>query len=586
MKIKSIIVLLVLGSTSLLFSVSNPWGNLKKIHFFDHRQKYNLVQEQLDEINVEMISREEQRRIAVELIRFGDKYLSQNRYELAEAFYQKVLAFSPEYWRLYGRLDVIERERNGIIPNFSLAFQQLGYMLKGFKASFVFVNTLLNMIFFSGMFVFFLYLLILFVKYFKLAANDLLFNANGSMSVKRLILMAVLLLWPVFMLGGWMYYPFLLCGFLWFYINDNERKAVISLLVVIILFSLLYCVNIKLERIVASEKFILAQKVYGGHLYERDVWEKFDSQLKVAQGLAYYENNRYETAMEILSSPPGDAYGDALKFGLMGNIYFRLDNLQESIRYYNNSLQLDDKSSVIINNLTLALLKSSDEALFKENARRYPAIDEVRKQISNFQEIRISPTKFLWYRLLSDNQDSFESGTFIRKVFIEFIKFPPLYFVLILLLYIRGLKRILPVLGDSIYCSKCSKIIKEAAVHRSYKLCEECYQLFSIKDVIFLEAKILKEKELNKRFRKKYILNLFVSIFFPGANFNIKERNNLMVFHAILFYFLLGFAVFGGWVFKSVFTAPPIILNHVGMLAFILYFFINLFSVLGDYDGF
>lgn len=54
----------------------------------------------------------------------------------------------------------------------------------------------------------------------------------------------------------------------------------------------------------------------------------------------------------------------------------------------------------------------------------------------------------------------------------------------------------------------------------------------------------------------------------------------------MVFYFLVGFSLIGSMVFNGVFLTAPIILNAVGMLAFIVYFLINLFSVLGDYDGF
>ena len=35
---------------------------------------------------------------------------------------------------------------------------------------------------------------------------------------------------------------------------------------------------------------------------------------------------------------------------------------------------------------------------------------------------------------------------------------------------------------------------------KSHALCDGCYQLFLIKDPIFLEAKILKEKEISRQF--------------------------------------------------------------------------------------
>jgi hypothetical protein len=152
--------------------------------------------------------------------------------------------------------------------------------------------------------------------------------------------------------------------------------------------------------------------------------------------------------------------------------------------------------------------------------------------------------------------------------------------------YTFGLKKLPIHMGGSNYCSKCSKIIKEASVHKSQKLCDECYQLFMIKDVIFLEAKILKEKDLARKSRQKYIVRLILSLFIPGLNLYSKENNRLFINMATLFYFLLGLAVIGGLTFGKLFSTAPLILYLVGMLASIIYLITNLISILGDYDGF
>jgi hypothetical protein len=60
----------------------------------------------------------------------------------------------------------------------------------------------------------------------------------------------------------------------------------------------------------------------------------------------------------------------------------------------------------------------------------------------------------------------------------------------------------------------------------------------------------------------------------------------LFILLASLFYFLLGLSLIGTLIFTDVFLTAPIILNLIGMLAFLVYFIVNIFSVLGDYDGF
>lgn len=585
MKNKLFIIILFFCTTFSIFAGDNPWGNLKKIHFYDSVKNYEKVMENLEQIDCRGIERGEKEEIASNLIKFGDYFFSKGEYDNAEAFYRKVLSLSPDYWNLYNKLEKIDREKGSSFINFKYVFKQLLLMLKNFKSSFLLFNSFFNIVFFSGLIVFFVFSMVLFIKYFKLAGNDLLINENGKLSIKKAALVLIILAWPMLVMSGWMIYPFIITGLLWVYLNDNEKKAIFYLLILVLIFNLLYSFNLMLERSARDKNFKIIQEVYDCHLFEREDYEKFDNELKVAQAFSYYKNKQYDTALNILISTSED-YKNRLKYDLMGNIYYKSGDFSKSIKYYNESLRMDDKNKITLNNFTLSLLKNNKEVVFKSYASRYPEINEYKKNIEAIREAEISPSTFLWKRLLNFSSERFNFGQFLKNLFTEFIKFPIIYFMLLLFLYIFAIKKLFPVLGDSTYCSKCSKIIKEASVHKSYKLCDECYQLFLIKDVIFLEAKILKEKELNKKFKKKYMIGLIFSILIPGINLNYKERNRLFVILSIVFYFLLGFSIIGTIIFNELFLTAPIILNLIGMLAVIFYFIINLISVLGDYDGF
>jgi tetratricopeptide (TPR) repeat protein len=350
-------------------------------------------------------------------------------------------------------------------------------------------------------------------------------------------------------------------------------------------FTLLYSFNLMVEKSAVDENFKTIRQVYNGRLFERQEYEKFDNELKVAQAFSYYENKQYETALEILLST-GEAYKNKLKFDLMGSIYFRSENFSESVDNFNESLRIHDKDAVTLNNFTLALLKENDEEVFDSYARRYPEIEDYRTKVAGLKNARISPTGLLWKRLVNFSAERFSFPSFLKNLLAEFFQLPIIYFILVFIAYIFGVRKFSPPIGGSTYCSKCSKIIKEASIHKSYKLCDECYQLFLIKDVIFLEAKILKEKELERKFKKKYALALIFSFFIPGLNLNSRGRNQLFVLLSCMFYFLLGFAVIGILTFNTFFSTAPIILNLVGMLAFVFYLVFNLVSILGDYNGF
>jgi tetratricopeptide (TPR) repeat protein len=585
MKNKWLFIFLLFCAAVFIFPDENPWGNLKKIHFYDSIKKYDKVLENLERIDCEGIEREEKAKIALDLIKFGDYYFSKGKYEIAEAFYRKVLCLSPEYWYLYNKLETIDRTKGRSFISFKNVFRQLGMILKDFKSSFLLFNGFFNMIFFAGLFVFFLFSIILFIRYFKLAGNDLLIDAYGNFLMKKLIFTILILLWPLLVLSGWMIYPFLITGFLWVYLNENEKKAISYFLILLVILAALYGMNLMLERSARDENFKIIQRVYNGHLFEREDYQKFDNELKVAQAFSYYENKQYGAALEILLST-SEEYKNKLKYDLIGNIYYKSADFNESINYYNESLRLDDKDNITLNNFTLSLLKNGDESVFSSYAQRYPEIDDYKKTVSTLKEVKIFPASFLWKRLLSFSSEHFRLERFLRGLLIEFMKCPIIYYILVFIIYIFGIKRFSPVLGGSTYCTKCSRIIKEASIHKSYKLCDECYQLFMIKDVIFLEAKILKEKELRKKFNKKYAIGLIFSFLIPGLTLNLKERNRLFILLSIIFYLLFGFSIFSAFIFTEIFLTAPMILNLIGMLAVIFYFLINLFSVLGGYDGF
>ena len=571
-------------AAAFVFPNSSPWGNIKKIHFYDSVKKYDKVVETLGQIHPGEIERGEREEVASHLIRFGDYYFSKGRYDTAEVFYKKVLKLSPDYWYLYNKLEKIDRDKGGGFIHFKNVFRQLPLLLQSFKSSFLVFNTFFNMIFFAGLFVFFVFAVILFIKYFRLAGNDLLINQDSSFSLKKTAFLAIALLWPALVFSGWMIYPFLIIGLLWIYLNEKEKKTISYFLVLVVVFTLLYSFNLMVEKSAVDENFKTIRQVYNGRLFERQEYEKFDNELKVAQAFSYYENKQYQTALEILLST-GETYKNKLKFDLMGSIYFRSENFSESVDNFNESLRIHDKDAVTLNNFTLALLKENDEEVFNSYARRYPEIRDYRTNVAGLKNARISPTGLLWKRLINSSAERFSFPSFLKNLLAEFFQLPIIYFILVFIVYIFGVRKFSPPIGGSTYCSKCSKIIKEASLHKSYKLCDECYQLFLIKDVIFLEAKIIKEKELERKFKKKYAVALIFSFFIPGLNLNFRGRNQLFILLSCMFYFLLGFAVIGILTFNTFFSTAPIILNLVGMLAFVFYLVFNLVSILGDYDG-
>lgn len=588
MKNKILFLIFIFLCSIFLFPKEDPWGNLKKIYFYDSAKNDRQVLEQLKLIDFEGLKRADQKEIASQLIRFGDNYFEKGKYDHAEAFYRKVFNVSPkdDYWYLYNKLEKIKRVNGSFFIGFKSMSGQLFLALKNFKSSFLLVNHFFNLLFFAALFTFLLFSLILYIRYFKLAGNDLLLDEKRKFSIKKIIIILLVLLWPALLMFGWMIYPFLLTGFLWFYLNENEKKAVKYMLIAVAVISALYSLNLMLEKNLQTNSFKRIQKVYEGHLFDEEVYETFDDGLKAAQAFSYYEEGeeKYDRALDILNST-GDDFKSPQKYNLIGNIYYRQGEIGQSIKFYSDSLLLDDDNEIALNNFTLALLKENKPEVFTSYAKRYPQIESLRTKAVDIRNVKLNQGA-LWERLFNSSKGNFNPGVFFKGIIGELLTLPVVYYLLLFIIYVVGLTKLVPTIGQSTFCSKCHKIIKEASIHKSYKLCDDCYQLFSIKDVIFLEAKILKEKELKKKFKKKYIFSLIFSLLIPGLNFNHRGSNRLFLLLSVIFYFLVGFAVVGMVNFNRIFSTAPLFFNLVGIGAVGFYLLVNIFSVLGDENGF
>ncbi len=568
---------------SMVFSQDNTWGNLKKIHLYDSIEKYDKVLENLQLINFSGLNKKEAEKIAFELINFGDYYFSKGKNKLSESFYKKVLEISPGFWYIYNRLGKISKKSGYVVSNLEYGFKQFLMILRDFDSLFLILNTLFNILSFSCIFVFFIFSLILFAKYFKLAGNDLFINKQGIISIKRVFFIFIILFWPIFISSGWMVYPFLIIGFLWVYLDIHERKTTLYIFVFIFITFFLFSFNQVLENNFRQKSFDVVRNVYKGGLFGKKAYDKFDNELKAIQAFSYYKNGQYRVALSILNST-GESYKSNFKYNLLGNVYFKLGRISESFESYRKSLIIDRDNKTVINNFTLALLNSNESnkiKTFNSYAKLYPKINELKMEELYLKDIKLSQ-KILWRRLFNNSKKSFNPISFIKSIFIEFVKLPLLYYIIIFAIYISFIKKIFVSMGKSTYCIKCSKIIDNNIPYRSSKMCDECHQLFLIKDIVFLEAKIIKEKELNKIYRKRYLFKLFLSVIIPGLSLNYKEKNKIFFIFGVGFYFLLGFYVFNRIIFEKVYLTSPIFVHFVGFIALIFYLFLNLFSLKED----
>lgn len=577
--------LVLLASLSL--AASNPWGNLKKIYFYEASGNLGEVGKNLDRLDAQALPPAEKIELMRKLAELGDRCYQKNDDLLAEAFYRKTLSIHPrDAWPIYNKLEKISRRRGNLTWNFGNIWRQFGMLTRGFGSSLLMLSSFLSVMMYSGLLLFFLFAAALGIRYFKLAAHDFILAGNSRFRIQRLLLLLLLLLWPLAVTGGWGFYPFLLCGFLWNYFNHDDRSSVKRIQAILLVLALLFSLGQYLEKSMQSPGFQTIHKIYAGHLFPKSTTERFDNEVKVMQAYAYYHSDQADAAMDILQTT-GDQYTSTLKSNLMGDIYYEKGNIPLSIQYYRQSLGLDKRDQATLKNFTMALLKNNDPELFLFYGKSYPQINEFKDKVTALQKSRL-PDKILWQRLLNFSWRQFHPWNFIQVVVGEFIKFPVLLAILLMAAYVSLLKKLFPALGQSIFCSKCAKIIKKMSIEqaKSHALCDGCYQLFLIKDPIFLEAKILKEKEILRQFSIRNSLLLLASLFIPGFVLNFKDKGKAFIALFLVFANVFGFALFTALNFKNIFGAVPMFLNLMGIAAAVLYLAINLYSLKGYADGF
>lgn len=581
-------ILLPIGVLLLIqfsWAAANPWSNLKKIYFYDSSNELAAVKENLDRLEAQGLAPAEKLELLQKMNDLGDRYFQKKNFPLAEAFYRKILLISPsDAWPVYNKLERINRLKGNRLWNFKNIWRQFLLVSRDFSGRFLLLNSFFNVLFFSSLLLFYLSVAVMFFKYFKLVTHDFILGGNSELQVKQLVLLLALLLWPLVVLGGWGYYPFLFCGFLWFYFNHDDRVNIKRIIGILLAMTFLASINNYLELSLQSPGFQTIKNIYAGQLFPENRYRLFDNEMKVMQAYAYYNRQQADTALDILQDT-GNNYNSTLKLNLLGNIYFTKGSIAQSIQFYRQALSIDDQNKVTLKNFALALLKNNDPELFKFYQKNYPEILEYKDKISVPQTIKL-PESILWKRLLNFSWENFHPWSFVSSIAIEFFKFPILLACLLMLVYITMLKKLSPILGQSTFCNKCAKIIKKKSIEQAHPLCEDCYQLFLIKDPIFFEAKIIKEREISRKIRFQYSLNLILSLIIPGFCLNFKNKSHVFTFTFLLFFNVFGFYLFNALIFKNFFGTIPMFINFIGIFAMILYLAINAYALRGDDHGF
>lgn len=559
-------------------------NRIEKIQYFFYSGKLNKAAELIKEFDLTPYFGKEKDLILRKFKSIGDMLIENGNTDLADIVFKKIQKENPGYWQIGNSLEKSKRTKGRGFYSIGNAFAQFTHLLKNFEAKLLFYEITTGSIFLSGILLFFITSIYLFVRNFKLASTDFFIDDNGDLQKVKVFLAFGLLFWPIIFLSGWASYPFLFAGFFWVYMNSAEKRMILIQIVIIIIGALFFSFHNFISSVATSNDIEIAKNIMSGRLYSKKEYKLFSNDLKVLQAYAFFKNKNYEKSIDMLLST-GEGYQNLLKLNLMGNIYFRSDNIEKSLKYLKTALEIDEKNKTALYNFALVLSKQENAKVFKSYAKRYPPLVKLKKTVGIIKDPFLEQN-FLWKRLMNNSGKSENFIKFISEIIKNFFKIPVIYFSFVFLLYIFLIKRIFPELGRSEFCKKCGKIIDKSQSVKANNYCEQCYELFQLKDVVFMEAKIGREEEIKRKSIKRKIVFLIFSILLPGF---VLLENKKMIRFSILSYVYLTLFIFSFssvFYFKKIFGLYPIYLNLLIILVALLYMTINLFSIKGDGNGF
>ncbi len=581
--LKRMLVFLIL-SLAFLSLGAEPWAQLKKIYYFQSLQQPEEVRAQLAAIDMEKLNGRRQReRFAARIMELGLLYQEQGDNALARLFLDKAMQISTANWTAWNAVEKMKKTESLINLGLRNGIRQFKDVLEDFSASFLLLVIFAESVFFSFLLLLFIWGFFLFSKYYRLAGHDFIKNEDEVLPPGRLAILALLFAWPMLILSGWAVFPFIVIGLLWHYLAGREKVLTYGIFSCLMLAALFLGLVRSWEKEAGSPAFQTVKKVFSGQTLARGNWGQLDAELQSLLAYSFYARGELEEAGALLSLDQSRPNFE--KSFLLGNIAFNLGNHLEAVRFYQEALGHDKNSEKALHNLTVALLRHGDAALFMETGDKYPGIHELRRQATGIKET-VPGQRILKKRLLNYSQPRFNLLLTMGRCSREFLATQlPLYLVFFIL-YTLLVPKFLIFHGRSTFCNKCAKIIHLTSLKQSNFFCEECYQLFLLSDVVFLDAKQIKEKEISRKKTIAASKALLISLLIPGYYFNLTGRSTVFALLSLPFVFFLVFTFFTSRAFFSIFGITPVFLGPMMVLTVFFYLLGNLFSIREVGNGF
>ena len=172
---------------SPLLSAEISSGNVLELKYFDLRISDDYFINSLSELNLSGLSRKDLNESITKLEKIGDTFAKDGKLDNALIVYNKIKDNTTGYWQIYNKIENIKRKKGSVFYNIGNFFRQSLSLLHRSNSFFALTGLVFTSLYMASIFIFFIFSMIIFIRYFKIFSNDSLNSESGGYFLKKII---------------------------------------------------------------------------------------------------------------------------------------------------------------------------------------------------------------------------------------------------------------------------------------------------------------------------------------------------------------------------------------------------------------
>ncbi len=565
-KVNTLLIIFLIFFTSQFLFPDNATYYISRMKTLMYQKKFKVVHQELLSLKKIPIQLNEKRKILLYWEKEIFSFLENGDTKKAIEFLNTLKEVFPREWRLYNISSKIFLKDFSFSLMLKSSFLSLYYFY--LENKFLFLSTLIKSLIISlwSTFAFFTFFYVIKFSALFLADIGLLEEGEDKSIAIKIIVFFVFVLLPVFLLSGIYFFPFVLMALIYPYLKIGMRKIANT---IVLLFIVLFPLSILLNEIQHSESDktnLMIKKIESGYYLKDDFKKAIDIWNKVKEPYVgsvllkrYYLDGYVLEARQIAEALPST--GDFFKFKnfMLGNIYYKLGFFNKAENCYRKVISEEPESAPA--NYNMAVLLNRLNELDKAETFIKASREFAKEKNLNFD--KLYPVAYYPEKL--------KIRLFNNLNIIELILNPFLLSVLIYLI-VKSLIQIFGTIGRSGRCTICGKVVKGKSITEKVEYCNECFNLFVIKDPMLSETRKIRYEEIESQKQKMFFLYSFLSLIIPG--FALLELEKRKLFVGLSFFFMLLVSFFSMSIKISQISPTNSFPESIAIILIILIFYI------------